>query len=97
MSDQSGKLPEGRSQIVLYQTEDGSSRIQVRMEAWTVWLSQRLLADLYQVGVNTITHHIKSIYEDGELSPEATIRQYRIVQTKDARQVERSQDCEHFQ
>jgi len=88
MSDESGKLPEGRSQIVLYQTEGGKSRVQVRMEAGTVWLTQRLLADLYQVGVNTINHHIKSIYEDGELLPEATIRQYRIVQTEGARQVE---------
>lgn len=89
MSDQSGKLPEGRSQIVLYQTEEGSSRIEVRMEAGTVWLSQRLLADLYQVGVNTINDHIKRIYEDRELLPEATIRQYRIVQTEGDRQVAR--------
>ena len=94
MSCQVGKLPEGRSQIVLYQTEDGKNRIQVRMEAETVWLSQRLLAELYQVGVNTINHHIKSIYEDGELLPEATIRQYRIVQTEGARQVGRQ--VEHY-
>ena len=94
MNDHAAKLPEGRSQIVLYQTEDGKNRIQVRMEAETVWLSQRLLAELYQVGVNTINHHIKSIYEDGELLPEATIRQYRIVQTEGARQVGRQ--VEHY-
>ena len=94
MSDQTGAPPEGLSQIILYQTEDGLSRIQVRMEAETVWLSQRLLSDLYQVGVNTINHHIKSIYEDGELLPEATIRQYRIVQTEGERQVERL--VEHY-
>ena len=94
MSGQFEKPPEGRSQIVLYQTEDGRSCIQVRMEAETVWLSQRLLADLYHVGVNTINHHIKSIYEDGELLPEATIRQYRIVQTEGARQVRRQ--VEHY-
>jgi len=92
MSDQFDNLPEGHSQIVLYQTEDGRSRIQVRMEAGTVWLSQRLLADLYQVGVNTINHHIKGIYGDRELSPEATIRQYRIVQTEGPRRVERLAD-----
>jgi len=94
MSDQFDKLPEGHSQIILYQTEDGRSRIQVRMEAGTVWLSQRLLADLYQVGVNTINHHIKGIYGDRELSPEATIRQYRIVQTEGDRQVGRL--VEHY-
>ena len=80
MSNQSDKSSEGRSHIILYQTEEGRSRIQVRMGAGTVWLSQRLLADLYQVGVNTINHHIKGIYGDGELSQEATIRQYRKVQ-----------------
>lgn len=94
MSDQSGKVPESGSQIVIYQGEDGRSRIQVRVEAGTVWLSQRLLADLYQVGVNTINHHIKGIYGDGELLPEATIRQYRIVQTEGARQVGRL--VEHY-
>ena len=82
------------SKIAIYQTEDGHSCIQVRIEGETVWLSQRLLADLYQVGVNTINHHIKSIYDDGELSPGATIRQYRIVQIEGSRQVERM--VEHY-
>ncbi|MDO8971801.1 MAG: RhuM family protein, partial [Saprospiraceae bacterium] len=50
--------------------------------------------DLYQVGVNTINHHIKSIYDDGELSDEATIRQYRIVQTEGGREVRRR--VEHY-
>ena len=94
MNNQSDKIPEGGSHIVLYQSEDGKNRIQVRMDAGTVWLSQRLLADLYQVGVNTINHHIKGIYEDGELLSEATIRQYRIVQTEGARKVGRL--VEHY-
>jgi hypothetical protein len=64
-------------------------RLEVRLQDETVWLSQRLISELYQVGVGTINHHIKSIYEDRELSPEATIRQYRIVQTEGGRQVER--------
>jgi len=80
------------SEIAIYQTQDGRNRIQVRIEDETVWLSQRLLSDLYQVGVNTINHHIKSIYDNGELSPGATIRQYRIVQTEGPRQVERLVD-----
>ena len=65
-------------EIVLYQTEDGQTRIQCRFENENVWLTQRLLAALYQVGVNTINHHLKEIYADGELTPEATIRNYRI-------------------
>jgi len=94
MSDLLPDTPEKRSEIILYRTEDGQSRIQVRIEDETVWLSQRLLADLYQVGVNTINHHIKSINDDGELLPAATIRQYRIVQTEGSRQVERL--VEHY-
>jgi hypothetical protein len=89
MTDSALKHPNPRSEIAIYQTEDGRSRIQVRIADETVWLSQRLLAELYRVGVNTINYHIKSIYEDGELSPGATIRQYRIVQTEGGRQVER--------
>lgn len=87
-------LPENNSEIILYQAEDGTSRIQVRIEDETVWLSQRLLAELFQVGVNTVNHHIKSIFDDGELLPEATIRQYRIVQTEGGRQIERL--VEHY-
>jgi len=79
-------------EIILYQTEDGQTRIECRFAEKTVWLTQRLLADLYQVGVNTINHHIKEIYADGELTPEATIRQYRIVQTEGERSVERQVD-----
>lgn len=89
MTDQ-GKRPSG--QIVLYQQGDETGAIRVLLEGDTVWLTQRLMADLYQIGVNTVNHHIKSIYEDGELSEKATIRQYRIVQTEGTRQVERLVD-----
>jgi len=75
------------SQLILYQTEDGKTRIQCRFENENVWLTQRLLSDLYQVGVATINHHIKEIIADSELRPEATIRQYRIVRREGAREV----------
>jgi len=90
MTDQGKERPSG--QIVLYQQGDDAGAIRVLLEGNTAWLTQRLLADLYQVGVNTINHHIKSIYDDGELLEEATIRQYRIVQTEGSRQVERLVD-----
>ncbi|HUT54061.1 MAG TPA: virulence RhuM family protein [bacterium] len=77
------------SEILLYQSEDGKSRVQVILDGETVWLTQRLLAELYQVGVGTINYHIKSIYKDQELSPGATIRQYRIVRSEGGRSVER--------
>src|SRR4030043_1995481 len=69
-----------KSRFLLYTTEDGGQRIEVRLETGSVWLSQKLMGDLFQVGVNTINHHVKGIYADGELSPGATIRRYRIVQ-----------------
>ena len=77
------------SEFILYQTEDGASRLQVRLENETVWLTQRQLADLYQLNVNTVSRHIKVIFDDGELRPEATVRQCRIVAPEAAREVER--------
>lgn len=81
-----------KSRILFYQTEDGRQRIEVRLEEETVWLSQRLIAELFQVGVNTINYHIKEIYKEGELLPEGTIRKYRIVQDEGSRQVSRQVD-----
>ncbi len=78
--------------IIFYQTEDGQSKIQVRLQDGTVWLSLRLLAELYQVSTRTIGEHIINIYRDHELLPEATIRKFRLVQTEGIRQVERLMD-----
>lgn len=86
------EIPVPDTGMLFYQTEDGKSRIQVRLHDETVWLSQRLLAELYQVAVHTINEHIYTIYEDHELNPEATIRKFRIVQTEGSRQVERLVD-----
>ena len=86
---ESGKALPAKSQFLLYSTEDGGQRIEVRMESGSVWLSQKLMAELFQVGVNTINHHIKGIYGDNEQTPEATIRKYRIVQKEGKRQVTR--------
>jgi hypothetical protein len=81
-----------RSEIIFYQTEDGKTRIQVRLQDETVWLTQKLMADLFQKDVRTINEHIKNIYEEGELIPDATIRKFRIVQTEGDRQVSRDVD-----
>jgi hypothetical protein len=78
--------------MLFYQTEDGQSRIQVRLSDGTVWLSQRLLAELYQVSTRTISEHIINIYSDNELRSDATIRKFRLVQTEGNRQVERLVD-----
>ena len=71
--------PEPKSEIVLYQTEDNRTRIEVRLENETVWLTQKLLAELFQKDVRTINEHIQNIFEEGELAPESVIRKFRIT------------------
>lgn len=83
-----------KSELILYQTEDGRTRIQCRFEDEMVWLTQKLIAELFQIGVGTVNHHLKAIFSEGELQAEATIRRYRIVQTEGARQIAR--DVEHY-
>jgi hypothetical protein len=86
-----GNGPAG-GEILLYQTEDGETRVEVRLQEETVWLSQKQLADLFQKDVRTINEHIKNIYEEGELLPEGTIRKFRIVQKEGSREVSRQVD-----
>ena len=82
--------PEKHSEFLIYQTEDGITRIDVRLEDETVWLSQKLMAELFQKDVRTINEHIKTIYSEGELEHKSTIRNFRIVQKEGARQVTRA-------
>ncbi len=84
--------PENSSELIFYQTEDGKSRVQLHLHEGTVWLTQKLIADLYQVSVKTANEHLQNIYEEGELSPEATIRKFRIVQIEGNREVSRLVD-----
>ena len=69
------------SEIVFYQAEDGRSRIQVRLEGETVWITQRLMAELYQNQTDHQRAH-PNIFEEGELDPGATVRKFRTVQTE---------------
>jgi hypothetical protein len=84
--------PPTSSEIVFYQGEDGRSRIQVRLDGGTVWLTQRLLAELYQVSIPTINEHLGNAFDEQELDPAATIRKFRIVQTEGKREVTRLVD-----
>jgi hypothetical protein len=70
--------PEG-SEIILYQTEDGRTRLEVRLENETVWLTQKLMSELFQKDVRTINEHIQNIFAEGELPPESVIRKFRIT------------------
>ena len=86
--------PDGNSEFLLYQTEDGQTRVQVRVLDETIWLTQKLLAELFQKDVRTINEHIQNVFEEGELEREPTIRKFRIVQLEGSRQVER--EVEHY-
>ncbi|MFH1878066.1 MAG: virulence RhuM family protein [Candidatus Omnitrophota bacterium] len=81
-----------KSELILYQTEDGQTRLEVRLQDETVWLTQKMMSDLFQVAVPTINEHIKNIYTEGELASGATIRKFLIVQKEGAREVSRSID-----
>ena len=73
------KPEEPKSEIILYQTEDNRTRIEVRLENETVWLTQKQMAELFQKDVRTINGHIQNLFEEGELVPESVIRKYRIT------------------
>ena len=85
-------LVPAESSFLFYTSEDGKTRIQVKLQDETVWLTQKLMAELFQVSVPTINEHIKTIFKDGELVPEATIRKFLIVQTEGARAISRHVD-----
>ena len=82
----------GTSEIILYQTEDGRIRLEVRLQNETVWMSQKLIAELFQKDIRTINEHLINIYAEGELQSRATIRKFRIVQKEGAREVARDVD-----
>jgi len=69
-----------RSEILIYQNPNGNIKIDVRLEEETVWLTQKLMAELFQTTVPNINMHLKSIYEEGELEEKATIKDFLIVQ-----------------
>lgn len=79
----------GNGNIIIYQSEDGQTHIEVRMEDETVWLSQQQMAELFQTSRTNVVEHIKHIYEDGELQETATCRKFRQVQMEGTRQVSR--------
>ena len=75
-------------------TGDNEQSVEMRYQDENVWLTQKMMATLYDVDIRTISEHIKKVYNDSELSEEATIRNFRIVQTEGARQVMR--DIKHY-
>jgi hypothetical protein len=81
--------PAPPADLVLYQTEDGRTRIECRLEEENLWLTQAQMGELYQKDVKTINEHLLNIYEDKELEESSTIRKFRIVRIEGNREVAR--------
>lgn len=77
------------SEIILYTTPQGNVKIEIRFEDETFWLTQKKLAELFDVEVSTINYHLKEIFKSGELTEDSTIRKIRIVQIEGKREVNR--------
>jgi hypothetical protein len=84
-----GIIIENKSDILIYQTEDGKTKIDVKLNDNTVWMTQKAIAELYQTSAQNITMHIKNIYNEAELKEEATCKYYLQVQKEGSRQVKR--------
>lgn len=83
---------EGKSEIIIYQTDDGLTKIETRLEDETVWLSQAQMATLFNKSRSTITEHIANVYDEGELIQDRTSRKFRQVRQEGNRTVERKID-----
>lgn len=80
---------EQKGEIIIYQSEEGQPKIEVRLENENVWLSQQQMSELFQSSRTNVVEHIKHIYEEGELSKISTCRNFRQVQIEGNREVQR--------
>lgn len=72
-------MEENHGEILIYQTEDGLTSIDVKMQDETVWLTQQQLVDLFQSSKSNVSEHIKHIFKEGELDQEAVVRKFRTT------------------
>ena len=79
MKDEIVEMKEEQGQIIIYQTEDGNTHIDVKIEDETIWLTQNQLVELYQTSKSNVSEHIKHIYEDGELDEDSVVRKFRTT------------------
>lgn len=77
------------NELILYSSDDGQTRLHLRVEGQTIWLSQLEVAELFQTSKQNVSLHAKNIFEDGELAPEATVKESLTVRTEGSRQVGR--------
>jgi hypothetical protein len=83
-------MTEPSSDIVIYTAEDGRTRVDARFSDETIWLTQAQIVDLFQTSKANVSEHIRHVFEDGELSPVSTVRDFRTVRSEGAREVTRT-------
>ena len=86
-----------RGELVIYQTEDQHTRVQVRLEEESVWMTQSSMAELFQTTPQNITLHLKAIYDEQELDEESTCKRYLQVQQEGTREVSREREFYNLQ
>ena len=94
MSDRAKTSPPATGQFLVYQTEDGQLKIDVRLEGETAWLTQANMAELFQTTVPNVSMHLRNVYAEGELQAAATIKEFLTVRQEGSRQVSRA--VEHY-
>ena len=90
--DEKKLIRNSTAEFLVFTGQAGEQSIEARYEDESVWLSQKLMATLFNVDVRTINEHLKNIYAQGEVAPESTIRKFRIVQIEGKREVSRTVD-----
>ncbi len=83
-------MSENHSQFIIYQTEEGETKLDVRFENETVWLTQKLMAELFSTTPENILMHLKNIYQEDELNEKATTKDFLVVRQEGTRQVKRN-------
>jgi len=84
------------TEFLIFTAQDGENSIEARYEDETIWLTQKLMGELFEVGTNTINYHLKEIFKNSELEEKKTVRKFRIVQIEGKREVERTIDFYNF-
>ena len=94
MSDSAESNPPAKGQFLVYRTDDGQLKIDVRLEGETAWLTQAHMAELFQTTIPNVSMHLRNVHAEGELQAAATVKEFLIVRQEGNRQVSRT--VEHY-
>ena len=92
MEENNKLIRNSTAEFLIFTSQDSANSIEARYEDETIWLTQKLMGELFEVGTNTINYHLKEIFKSGEADEKRTLRKFRIVQIEGQRQVERNVD-----